>query len=160
MTWVINIVKLALADYVSSFIDSEGVRFALLNLSLVDPVIEDFTDIQSIIDALVVFTADSGDERTNETILYACSVENGLSWRPETNKLVFVFTDEWPQTKNGTGINDARDVCIDNGMEVYVWSNHAGFNNLATSTGGEQFPLALGHDVREDLTSILEGICK
>jgi hypothetical protein len=164
----------AVSQYVDALSNNSNFRFAIVNMSnIASPnyisLETDFADLSVLLQKLTQLLQGCPGfylEASIDSIELICSSDNvlNLSWRSDSNKMIFVFTDEPPQTYSSppTTHTAASIACVDNDIRVYVWSIIPfTFDDIAAATNGQYFPLINNTDVLlNDMNSILAQYCE
>ena len=90
-------------------------------------------------------------EPSLDSMFFVCTIDSPLSltWRTDsTVRLMFVFTDEVPQTyvtSQNPILHQAQDVidaCVSTSTLSFIWSQHQSlFEPIAVGAGGKHFEL-------------------
>lgn len=171
----------ALDMYVEQFEGNENFKFSIINmsasgLSSLFFVVKDFSDLSVIRPALATLSCyGSGNEASLDSLAFVCDLETNkgkLSWRDDSNKLIFMFTDEWPQTYyklNGDFGSPSEhtpeivaNTCLNDSVLPFIWHyEYDGFSYITSNTNGKDFYISDDYlDIFNDLNSIIIDLCK
>jgi len=171
----IEAVAIALLEYVDQFNTNSNFKFSLVIMSnnngdLV-AVEEDFTDIATLQNRLSNLDCNgSGWEASLDSMHMVCDLDNPLelSWREDSNRLMFVFTDEPPQTY-ATPLNSMTSLeqhdaivqeCLMSGTLPFTWTLDFGFDSIAIDSNGLGFNLrSQWEPIFDDMNSIVITLC-
>lgn len=164
----IEAVATACEQYAVQFQDDQKYQFAMVSMSELVPgfveKLSDFTSFTGIQTELRRLTAmGAATEASLDAMYLTCNQSNqlGLSWRQESLKVVFLFSDEVYQSVLGLTVADVVEECRTTNIRIYTWTQIAnGFDTIATETGGQNFTLKnRASELVDDMNTIIEQIC-
>jgi len=181
-----HIVAIALTQYIEQFEGNPNLRFSVVIMSdWEDPDGDgvfarvtkqvDFSTLNDVRTFLLNRgCSGSGAEASVDSMQMVCDQSNplDLSWREDANRLMFVFTDEGPQTYSTppTTAQNVIDSCIGSGTLPFVWHGAWGgseFLNMTTAAGGTAFEMEIGVSPEEewepifnDLNDVVVTLCQ
>jgi len=169
---IISVVLEALDEYVHQFGGATNYRFAIVDMSgkpsegpLVS-VISQFSDLATTQSKLENVGCDGyAEEASMDSLGMVCNNDNplDLNWRDDSNRLLFMFTDEESQsyTPEYYFPVDVYSECLLSNTLPFIWSyGDADFNTIASNSGGEAFILDSDWTVLFDqMNGILVGNC-
>jgi hypothetical protein len=87
-----------------------------------------------------------------------------LSWRPDSDRIIIVISDEKPQSFLNPELTESDIVSACTGainLKVYALAKYSHWENVANSCGGQKFDLTSSSvDTYNSLMQILDEICK
>lgn len=117
----------------------------------------DFTDLATVRDTLITMNCTGGGNEASLDSMYFIADKDKthpdnpidtiwslpLSWRAKARPIVFMFTDEPPQSFVSPEITnqDVVDIVLENNVLLAIWSNWLEFQYITSDVNGFRFPL-------------------
>jgi hypothetical protein len=170
----ISALHTALSNFTLQFADNPHYRFAIVTTSGSGPwgigmptVISNFQDFVTTQAQIGGLNCNgSGAEASIDAIHQVCSVGNilGLNWRPDAERLMFLFSDEPPQSYSSpiTLMSEAESECILSSTKTYIWGEgDPDYAHVAGMTGGLYFSMSSQpNTLLTNMNEIVEAICE
>ncbi|MBI2449697.1 VWA domain-containing protein, partial [Candidatus Pacearchaeota archaeon] len=125
----------------------------------------DFATVRNDLQQLNCFNS-SPFEASLDSMLYVCDISTNslqLSWREDSIKMTYIFTDESPQSYANpvTSIQDVISACLSSSVFPFIWAYDPMFQQITNSANGIYFNLSsIWQQIFNEMNSIIVAFCQ